>query len=566
MTENYWTRRLSRRGVVRGAALGGIGVAGAALIGCGGDDDDPESPAATAEGGATGTAAPAEGTAASGAKSGGTLRMHIAAEPPNFDMHANSTYAVNNAISPLFNMLVQFDPSKEFDPPESILPDLAESWEASNDGLSFTFNLVQNAAFHDGKPLTSEDVKATFERIKDPPEGVVSPRRDQFAPVGSIETPDDHTVVFNLDRPMASLLPIIATGWNVIYSAQDIANDFDFQAGVNGTGPFRLDQYLRGNRVSMVRHEAYHHDTFPYLDGVTVFIVPDNSTALASFQSGELDVHRGPSVSDVEAITAALGDQVVIDGPKPGLGFSSVNYGHREPWTDIRVRQAINLAINRPDSIAVFNQGNGYIGGYLQPGGGWAITEEDLRTVPGYTPDGEENLAEARKLLDAAGVQEGFNTKVLTRKGASYERLSLFLVDQFAKVGINGEIDVQETAAAYDALNQRAFDLAPWSHAYALDDPDAVFAEFYLQESPRNYSGVGSQEVDDLFQQQSAELDLEARKEIVNQMEKAALALYGKTISSWSGKTEARWAYVKDRVVHSSNYNDQRWERAWFDA
>src|SRR5690606_30302806 len=123
--------------------------------------------------------------------------------------------------------------------------------------------------------------------------------------------------------------------------------------------------------------------------------------------------------------------------------------------------------------------------------------------------------------------------------GASYERLSLFLVDQFAKVGINGEIDVQETAAAYDALNQRAFDLAPWGHAYALDDPDAVFAEFYLQESPRNYSGIGSQEVDDLFQQQSAELDLEARKELVNQMEKAALALYGKTIGTWSGKTEA---------------------------
>src|SRR5690606_26003356 len=101
-----------------------------------------------------------------------------------------------------------------------------------------------------------------------------------------------------------------------------------------------------------------------------------------------------------------------------------------------------------------------------------------------------------------------------------------FLADQWARLGINATLDVVETAGAYEAMNQRAFDLAPWSHAYALDDPDAVFAEFYLQESPRNYSGIGSQEVDDLFLQQSSELDPEARKELVNQMEMAALALF----------------------------------------
>src|SRR5688572_27847855 len=99
--ENYWTRRLSRRGVVRGAALGGVGLAGAALIGCGSDDDTSD-PNATAEGGASGTASPSETTAAGSIKRGGTLKKHIAAEPPNFDMHANSTYAVNNAVSPVF--------------------------------------------------------------------------------------------------------------------------------------------------------------------------------------------------------------------------------------------------------------------------------------------------------------------------------------------------------------------------------------------------------------------------------------------------------------------------------
>jgi len=564
--DNYWTRRLGRRSVVRGAALGGLGLAGAALIGCGSDDDSATAAPTTPGGGATATTAPSNGgTPAEMVKRGGTLRMHIAAEPPNFDMHANSTYAVNNAISPVFNMLVQFDPAIEDESIDTIIPDLAESWEVTNEGQTYAFSLVQNGVYHDGKPLTSDDVKATFERIMDPPAGVVSPRRDQFGPVENIETPDDHTVVFNLSRPSASLLPIIATGWNAIYSSEDIGNDFDFNTRVNGTGPFRLKEYLRGNRVEMVRHEDYHHDTYPYMDGVTVFIVLDNSTALTSFQSGELEHHRGLTPSDVEAIGGIMGDRIVIDGPKPGLGFATVNYGNREPWTDDRVRRAMTLAIHRQESLAVFNQGVGYVGGYLQPGGAWAISEEQLRSVPGYQESGEAARAEAVQLLAAAGVPNGFETRILTRRGASFERLSLFLADQFDRVGIKATLDVQETAAAYDSMNQRAFDMAPWSHAYALDDPDAVFAEFYLTNAPRNYSGIGSQEVDDLFDRQSAELDLEVRRELVNEMEMKALALYSKTIATWSSKTEGNWSYVKDRVLHPSNYNNQRFERVWLD-
>jgi len=565
--DNYWTRRIGRRSVVRGAALGGVGLAGAALIGCGSDDTGAGTPT-TPGGGATATAVPSNGvtTPPETVTRGGVLRKHIAAEPPNFDMHANSTYAVNNAVSPVFNTLVQFDPAIRNESPASIIPDIAESWEVSNEGLTYTFSIVQNGVFHDGKPLTSDDVKATFDRIMDPPSGLVSPRQDQFGPVENIETPDDHTVVFNLSRPSASLLPIIATGWNVIYSSEDIGNDFDFRAATNGTGPFRLQEYLRGNRVVMTRHQDYHHDTYPYMDGVTIFIVPDNSTALTSFQSGELDLHRSLTPSDLESITRSLGDRVTMEGPQPSLGFLSVNYGAREPWTDERVRRAVTLSINRDESIAVVNQGIGYLGGYHLPGGDWAISEEQLRTVPGYDMMGDAARAEARQLLDAAGVPQGFETTMMVRRGSSYERAGLFLADQFTQVGIRATINVTETAAAYEALDSRAFDLAPWGHAYALDDPDALFAEFYLQNSPRNYSGVGSQEVDDLFDRQSAEMDVEARRELVNEMEMKALALYGKTIGSWSSKTEGYWNHVKDRVGHASHYNNQRFERVWLDV
>ena len=248
---NYWSRRLSRRSIVRGAALGGVGLAGAALIGCGSDEEEEATATATQAPAGDGGATPAATEAAAMGKRGGTLKFHISAEPPNFDMHANSTYAVAHPTTPMYNQLVQFDPGIPENSPSTVIPDLAESWEVSDDGLKITFNLVQNATFHEGQPFISADIAATFGRIMDPPDGVVSPRRDQFKPVSGIETPDDYTVVFNLSRPVASMLAIIATPWNAIYSAADIAGGVDFKQVINGTGPFRLKEYQRGNRVGL---------------------------------------------------------------------------------------------------------------------------------------------------------------------------------------------------------------------------------------------------------------------------------------------------------------------------
>lgn len=139
----------------------------------------------------------------------------------------------------------------------------------------------------------------------------------------------------------------------------------------------------------------------------------------------------------------------------------------------------------------------------------------------------------------------------------------MYIQDQLNKVGIVAHPDVQETASAYERLNARAFDLAPCSHGYALDDPDALFAEFYTEAAPRNYSEVSSPEVEELFLKQSQELDLEARKEIAREMELVSLQLYSKVIVTWSSGTEPRWTHVQDRVKYSSLYNNWRFEETW---
>ena len=138
---------------------------------------------------------------------GGTLTYAVADAPPSFDAHRESTYAVIHPISPHYSLLLKFDPHNY----PKIVGDLAESWAASPDHKTYTFNIRRGVKFHDGSTLTSKDIKASYDRIISPPSGVVSPRKSVYQVIEAVETPDDHTVVFRLRRPSASFLASLAS-------------------------------------------------------------------------------------------------------------------------------------------------------------------------------------------------------------------------------------------------------------------------------------------------------------------------------------------------------------------
>jgi ABC-type transport system substrate-binding protein len=382
--------------------------------------------------------------------------------------------------------------------------------------------------------------------------------------IDKIETPDASTVVLALKRPAPSMLPILAQGWMSIYSAQDIAGDFDFKLKTNGTGPFIMKEYVRGNRIMFEANPKYFVKGVPYLSGMTGFIITDSGARVSAFQSGQVLFTSLLTVADVQSLESALKGRFTVQ-KENGFGFNTINFGHNAPWTDERVRRAVSLAMNRNESIELLYEGEGSIAGYMPGGGGWALSEEELRAVPGYTEYSDKTVAEAKQLLQAAGVKQGHETTILTRRGQSYENLSVFIKDQLVKVGIEAKPQVLEDAAAYDALNSRNYDLAPWAHAIALDDPDAVFAEFYLSGSPRNYSGIGAAEVDALFEKQSQTLDLNERKKLVKGMEQKALPLYGKVILAWSNRQWSFWNRVQNYVGHVGLYNNNRHAATWLE-
>jgi peptide/nickel transport system substrate-binding protein len=485
--------------------------------------------------------------------------MWIAADPPNFDVHQNSTYITQHVTAPCYNSLVQHDPLS----PNRIIPDLAEGWEVSPDGKRYTFHLVPEVTFHDGHPCSSADVKMSLDRLRQPPAGVISMRQEVFEAVEDILAPDPLTVIVALKQGSASLLESLAGGHMAIYPQHILEKEGHMKKVIVGTGPFKLKRYTRGVSVELERNPNYFVKERPYLDGITIFIMPDPNTAYAAFRSGRLLMLRLLDINLGKRVARELGDRIIIQRT-PGYRFRALHLNtSRAPWDDLRVRQAVDLTIDRPACIREVADGEGVIGGCMPPTSAWALMPGELQDIPGYGPDIKGNRARARRLLEEAGLAGGLKTTMLTLPGQTSERLAAYLKDQLGQIGIEATPDVRETADAYDILSRRAFDTAPWETTFAVADPDSVFSEFFTCQAARNYAALCLPEVEELFKQQSQALDPEKRKKLVRDMDRRILRSHGSLLLHWGNYLTAQWPQVRNWVQHPSLYNNQRMQDVW---
>jgi len=193
------------------------------------------------------------------AKSGGVLRMGMPMRAPHFDIHQSGTIFTLGAQACMFDNLIRHDPH---DGANTIIPDLAHSWEIAEDGKTYTFFLRKNVSFHDGAELTSDDVKATFDRIAKPPKGISIPRSVLFKAVSEITARDKYAVEFKLSepRPINFMMSAFASGWNVIVRKKTLEdNDYNLRKLVTypGTGPFRSVRRVENEVWVMERNPNY---------------------------------------------------------------------------------------------------------------------------------------------------------------------------------------------------------------------------------------------------------------------------------------------------------------------
>lgn len=535
------SQRNSRRGLTRQEFLRSVGAVGLGL---------------TVPGAGMWTAA---ALAADEPRSGGVFNLNLTGDPPNFDPISNTTGTVLTTIAPCYNGLVVFDP----DNPVKIVGDLAESWEFAPDGKALTFKLVRTAKFHDGKPMTAADVKASFDIVRNPPSGLPSPRKGALGAVTSIETPDDFTVRFVLKQPSPSLLANLAGGWMVVMPKHILDAKGNMKDQVVGTGPFMMKTYTRGVSVELVKNPNYHVKGRPYLDGIKAFVVPDSGTTMNYLKSGQL--HMFQSIQGQDAgILKSTANLTALEAPS--TSYISVNFNTRvAPFNNLELRKAATLAIDREAALKVTGNGQGGLAGVALPGE-WALPAAELEKIPGYGRDVAANQAEARRILAREGFPNGFPVKLLVRRIALFEPVGIFVKDQWAKVGINATLDIQENAAYFATTAKGDFQADASGASYPVNDPDAMFADQSGCGDAAKPTLVCDVEVEALFNKQSQTLDPAERRRIVNQLELLLLKKYNIAYMFWRNRFMGLSAKVKDMKLHPNIDNNMRMQSVWLSA
>jgi peptide/nickel transport system substrate-binding protein len=454
-------------------------------------------------------------------KRGGTLNFAISAETPHYDCHASDTYATLHFAAPFYSTLLRFNLDKF---PE-VEGDLAQSHTVAPDLMTYTFKLNPDVKFHDGTPLTSADVKATYERLRNPPQGVVSTRQATFSDIGSIETPDPLTVVFKMKAVNSAMLEHFASPWNCIYAAKDLAADPAApRTKINGTGPFTFVEHVKGSYVAGKKNDNYFKRGLPYLEGFRGVFTLQASAMLNAIQGGQvLGEFRGISPAERDRLVQAMGDKIRIEESSWTLNLLVVFNTEKKPFDDARVRKALLMAIDRWGGSQGLSRISTLraVGGVIRPGSPTATPEADLVKLPGFSKDIRAAREEAKRLLKEAGVPDLKFTLHNRNLAMPYTPAGVFLVDQWRQIGVTAEHKQFDTAPYLATMNAGNHDVAIDFSNLFMDDSSLGLAKYLsVDRSPENRSRSKDPQLDKLYDDHIRERDPAKRKALIQAFEK----------------------------------------------
>ncbi len=508
-------------------------------------------------------------TEAMAAKYGGTLKLIHRGNPPSLSIHQEATVSTVFPIMPVYNNLVLFDPFKKTESMATIIPELAQSWKWSSDNERLTFKLRKGVKWHDGKPFTSKDVKDTFDIVRGASSKrmKLNPRKLWYFNVADITTNGDYEVTFVLKRPQPSMLAMLASGYSPVHPAHIPPNNLRTMA--MGTGPFKLKEFKRDQRLVYEKNRNYWVKGRPYMDGMTMAIVKSRSSRYAAMVAGQTDVafpyditqpgyitlkKQAPSIVFIEG-ASTVSENIIVNNRKP-------------PFNNLKLRQAVNLAIDRDSVIKSIHLGAAFKGGAMMPPpwGVWGIPASKLKNVPGYG-DVAKNRAEARRLMKEMGytASNPLRVKLSTRAISIYVDTAVLVIDHLKEVNIAATLEQVETGNWHAKVAKRDYQIAFNLTGVGLDDPDANFYENYACGSQRNYSDYCNRELEKLFDKQSAETDFKKRLALVHEIDMRLQNDVARPMLVHRINYNAHYPFVKNWIPHQNTYNAWRMQEVWLD-
>ena len=379
--------------------------------------------------------------------------------------------------------------------------------------------------FHDGTALTSADVKATYERLRNPPQGVVSTRRATFARDRHDRDPRPDTVVFKMKAVNSAMLEHFASPWNCIYAAKDLAADPNApKTKINGTGPFTFVEHVKGSHVVGKRNDNYFRKGLPYLDGFRGIFMLQAAAMLNALQGGQvLGEFRGISPAERDRLAQAMGDKIRIEESSWTLNLLVAFNTEKKPFDDVRVRRALLMAIDRWGGSAGLSKISTLraVGGVIRPGSPFATPEAELVKLPGFSKDIRASREEAKRLLKEAGVPDLKFTLHNRNLAMPYTPAGIFLVDQWRQIGVAVDHKQFDTAPYLATMNAGNHDVAIDFSNLFMDDSSLGLAKYLsVSRAPENRSRSNDPELDSLYDQHMRERDPEKRKAMIRAFEK----------------------------------------------
>jgi len=505
-------------------------------------------------------------------KRGGILTFMIPADaPPSFDGHRETTFATVHSAAPFYSVLIRVNPDNPSSTTDFVCDLCTAMPTPTDDGKTYTFKIREGVKFHDGTPLTADDVAASWRAIIQPPEGVSSARESHYIMVAKVEAPDPTTVVFRLKFATGAFLPALADPFNWIY--QKAILDIDprwYEKNIMGSGPFKLGGYEIGQSIKDVRNPDYYHPGQPYLDGFTAIYAPKQAVRVDAIRgdraAGEF---RGLPPSARDQLQQELGDKVVMQSSDWNCGNVITPNHKKKPFDDVRVRRALALAIDQwhgaPALAKIANVKT--VGGVVFPGSPLAATRAELETLAGYWPDIEKSRAEARRLLKEAGA-EGLAFELLNRNvDQPYKFVGTWLIDEWSKIGLRVTQRVVPTGPWFEAMRSGSFDVVVDASCNSTVNP-LLDVQKYLPRavSSENYGNYDDQQEIDLYQKMLHETDGVKQRALMRDFEKLVLdtQAHELVLTYWNRIVPLR-SYVKGWKVSPSHYLNQDLAGVWLD-
>jgi peptide/nickel transport system substrate-binding protein len=504
-------------------------------------------------------------------KRGSILRVR-GYDPVHFDPHLTINFKTNNTLSFVYNKLVRHKVGGAIRPGTFIVePDLAERWETP-DETTYIFHLRQGVKWHNkppvnGRELVAEDVKFTFDRFL-----TEKGNADRYILelVDKIEVVDRYTLKFLLKEPYVWLVDVLANPrsmWIMAPEVMEKYGDFKKVETAIGTGPFLLERYEPNVKTIFKRNPDYFRDGQPYVDGVEWLVLDDPSTGLAMYRTGQIDCAPGGNWTvrqqDLDSLKQSHPHLRYLDWQS--LVTQAIYLRtDQSPFNDVRVRRAISQALDRQaiiEAVYVRGEPTSAIGRGLAE---WSLPVDQLGEGAKYY---QYDPKEAKRLLAEAGFPKGLRTQINSTGGYGPDLLDAVQLAQrnLKEVGIETEMKLQEYGAYMATTFVGKFEgmaMGPISIAW---EPDSVLYGLYAPGQPRNSGHVNDPKITAMLQQQRRTKDLEARKQIIFDIQRYVAEQQYYVYTNSSMNTGSWQPYVKNfSPNHSFDYGN-RAAALWLD-